>query len=461
MPIDIQNLDQQQMLMIAGAILAVCLVLLFLVRRRPEKAQPKKSAPKAEATKSASTTATTTTASTATAADTQPLTLAAEDAVVTAEAEPARTMMDTPSETQDDTGHTQMISQDTMAGTLSSTAAPDLSEVGVYTPHFNFADADGYKNAIKDTRAAAQALVQDGTALIATGEETPQHEGDAMKMAQSLEKLALRAFNTDCEAAISNVQWNNIEAMEARIDRAATQIGQMIVLTGKAINADYVALKVKELRLTHELREKQKQDLDLKAELAAAKKEEAALAKEAMMAQKEEQKAELALNKAKQVAQKASGEEAFEAEAEVARLTQDLEAAHAKAEQARSLVSNNPAGFVYVLSNVGSFGEGIFKIGMTRRADTEAFVQELGGAGVPFRYDTHAMIFSQDAAALRDQLHAALADKRVNKANTAGTFFQASLDEIAAEVQKLAPEADFVSDIEAQSYRQTLATQNA
>lgn len=470
MPFDIQNFDQQQLMMIAGAILAACLVLLFLVRRRPAKSQ--KSIPEVKIDKAA---ATDTTPSAPTpakdaapadatpAADTQPLNVASDDALVTAEAEPARTMMDPASDAQEDTGQTQMISQEPMAETVSTApaAAPDLSEIGVYTPHFNFDSPDGYKTAIKECRAEQSAMASNGDVLIAGEGDMPALEGQAADMAKQMEKLALRAFNTDCEAAIANVQWNNIEAMEARIERAASQIAQMIAMTGKVFNPAFVALKVKDLRLTHEWKEKQKQEADTKAALAEAKKEEAALAKAAVMAQKDEQKAEKALDKAKQQAQKASGEAAFEAEAEVARLTQELEAAHAKAEQANSLVTNNPAGFVYVLSNVGSFGEGIFKVGMTRRADTEEFVKELGGAGVPFRYDTHAMIFSEDAASLRDQLIAAMADKRINKANAAGTFFATTLDEIAGVLQTLAPDADISSDIEAQAYHETLAAQRS
>jgi len=115
------------------------------------------------------------------------------------------------------------------------------------------------------------------------------------------------------------------------------------------------------------------------------------------------------------------------------------------------------SGYVYIISNIGSFGDGVVKIGLTRRLDPMDRVRELGDASVPFTFDTHAVIYSDDAPALERALHAEFDPTRINAQNYRKEFFRASIEQVEEAVARLAPGSSFFKDIEAQEYRETLA----
>ena len=118
-------------------------------------------------------------------------------------------------------------------------------------------------------------------------------------------------------------------------------------------------------------------------------------------------------------------------------LNQDLVEAHEKNQRAKSMAEQTRAGHVYIISNIGSFGENIYKIGMTRRLEPIDRVKELGDASVPFIFDVHAMIYSEDAPTLEKKLHKVFENKRVNLVNSRKEFFNITLDEVEEEVKKL------------------------
>lgn len=120
-------------------------------------------------------------------------------------------------------------------------------------------------------------------------------------------------------------------------------------------------------------------------------------------------------------------------------------------------LQNGKAGTVYVISNIGSFGDHVFKIGMTRRSDPQDRVNELGDASVPFPFDVHSFIFSQDAVALETALHHELNDRRVNKVNLRKEFFDVSIEELQAMVERIDPTAPFRVTALAEQYRQSLS----
>jgi hypothetical protein len=120
-------------------------------------------------------------------------------------------------------------------------------------------------------------------------------------------------------------------------------------------------------------------------------------------------------------------------------------------------LQNGKAGYVYVISNLGSFGDDIFKIGMTRRLDPQERIDELGSASVPFKFDVHSFIFSNDAVQLESDLHQALENNRVNKVNNRKEFFKISIDDLENLVYKFDPAAEFNKTMVAEQYRQTLS----
>ena len=123
-----------------------------------------------------------------------------------------------------------------------------------------------------------------------------------------------------------------------------------------------------------------------------------------------------------------------------------------------SKLQNGKAGNVYVISNLGSFGENVFKIGMTRRMDPQERVDELGSASVPSKFDVHSFIFSDNAVGLENKLHTILNDKRVNKVNMRKEFFYSTLDELEALVNELDPTAEFNKTMLAEEFRQSQST---
>lgn len=141
---------------------------------------------------------------------------------------------------------------------------------------------------------------------------------------------------------------------------------------------------------------------------------------------------------------------------EVERLKARLAEAEEKTQRAISRAQMTKAGHVYVISNIGSFGEGVFKIGMTRRLEPEDRVRELSSASVPFPYDVHMMISSDNAPELENTLHKALHAERVNKVNPRKEFFQTSIDDIKSIVEDTHGEIVHVADAEALEYRQSL-----
>ena len=140
----------------------------------------------------------------------------------------------------------------------------------------------------------------------------------------------------------------------------------------------------------------------------------------------------------------------------IAELKKQLEAVSDKKEEIIKL-QNGKAGYVYVISNLGSFGEDVFKVGMTRRLEPMDRVKELGDASVPFAFDVHSFIFSNDAVSLENTLHKELNDKRVNKVNLRKEFFRASIDEIENLVYKYEPSAEFNRTMLAEQYNQSLS----
>lgn len=184
---------------------------------------------------------------------------------------------------------------------------------------------------------------------------------------------------------------------------------------------------------------------------------------EAQKALREAERQEEDLEKAIRVEKKKATGDADDPEAKallekIKQLEADLAQARDRTDRARSLAEQTKCGYVYVISNIGSFGEDVVKIGLTRRVDPDDRVRELGDASVPFRFDTHAIIYSDDAPALEKALQDEFDDKRINAVNPRKEFFKVSPSEVEAVLQRVAPEAAFFADFEAEEYKQTLAS---
>ena len=172
--------------------------------------------------------------------------------------------------------------------------------------------------------------------------------------------------------------------------------------------------------------------------------------------EKEESKYLAEIEKLKTQLAEATAEKAESIISRIEEVNSLLSEVSSKKEEIAKL-QNGKAGYVYIISNLGSFGDKVFKIGMTRRLVPQDRVDELGSASVPFRFDVHSFIFSEDAPTLENKLHQMLNDKRTNKINLRKEFFTVSLDELENLVYSIEPSAEFNRTMLAEEYRQSLS----
>jgi Domain of unknown function (DUF4041)/T5orf172 domain len=326
---------------------------------------------------------------------------------------------------------------------------------GIYAPHFDFADTDAYRDAILKIREQQKAMIAADTAVVCT---KPENSARGETPTSRALKLTLRAFNGEADTAIASVRWNNIGAMEQRIIRAREQLDRLNSGLSIFVSADYGALKLKELYLTHEHREKLRAETDQRAEANRRMGAEQKLKRDLELAQDDEERFGKLLAQARLEASKFVGARLKTFADQITTLERELAGAQAKVTRARGMLEQQRAGYIYVLSNIGSFGENVVKIGVTRRLDPADRIRELGLDSVPFAFDTHAVIHTPDAAGLERSLHLAFGDRKVNLRRPSSDFFRVPLAEVEATVRRLAPEATFNGAVEAQDFRETLAT---
>lgn len=337
-----------------------------------------------------------------------------------------------------------------------------FAEMGMYEPHFDFSDSEKYKIEIEAIRTSQKEMIKAKTAV--SGNTSWTVDGSASKgqtMINRIIKLNLRAFNAECDAAISNARWNNVVAMEKRITKAFEQINALNQSNKVELSAAFLDLKLKELRLTHEQREQLKAEREQRTEAARAAREEQKLLRDMEKAEEEEAHYRKLLDKAKQEAANIVGPKLDTFRNQIDLLEKDLAAAHARFERAQAMAEKTRSGYVYIISNIGSFGPDMVKIGLTRRLDPSDRIRELGDASVPFVFDTHAVIYSDDAPRLEKALHAEFEATRVNTQNARKEFFRTTIDQVEQAVKRIAPDAAFFNDTEAQEYRETLAARDA
>ncbi|MGH1463247.1 MAG: DUF4041 domain-containing protein [Neptuniibacter sp.] len=333
----------------------------------------------------------------------------------------------------------------------------EVAELGFYEPHYDFDASEHYKTKIDTVRRKQKEMVSQKTAVTCDTEwQVGGSKTEGKKFSDRIIRLSLRAFNNECEAAVNSVTWKNITRLETRIQKALEAINKLNLTNNVEINRNYLQLKLEELRLAHEYKVKKQDEKEEQAEIKRQMREEVRLHKELDDAAKEETKYEKMLHKARLDAENAAGAKLEALQAKIAELDGELTIAHEKAARAKSMAEQTRSGHVYVISNIGSFGEKVYKIGMTRRLEPLDRVKELGDASVPFLFDVHAMIFSEDAPSLEKRLHKSFEQFRVNMVNSRKEFFNVSLEDIKSEVLSFGnDDIEFIETAEAKEYRET------
>lgn len=338
----------------------------------------------------------------------------------------------------------------------------DLVEFGVYEPVYDFEKSDDYRaEQNKIIELQKQKIANETAATCTTSWTIDGSEAKGKASTKRFIKLMLRAFNGECDALIAKVKWNNVGQMQERIKKSFEAINKLGESQKTYIESDYKNLKLKELILEHEYQlKRQKEKEELRAAQEELREEEKArreFEQAQKQAEKEEANYEKALEKARKEVEESTGEKQQKLQMKIELLEQELREAHERKERALSMAQQTKRGHVYVISNIGSFGENVFKIGMTRRLEPTDRVRELGDASVPFQFDIHSMIFSEEAPTLENELHKAFSNKKVNMINGKREFFNVTIDEIEAKVKELGLDAEFIKLPEAMEYRETLA----
>ncbi|WP_437337489.1 DUF4041 domain-containing protein [Sorangium sp. So ce394] len=338
----------------------------------------------------------------------------------------------------------------------------NLQSFGFYRPRYDFSSSEIYQGKLEQIRDRQKQMLKDKAAAICRTVWTVNGSAaEGRKQVSQTLKLILRAFNGESDAAIAKVSYKNVNVMESRIKKSWEVINGLVGVQACEITKAYLDLKLQELYLAYEYQEKVQAEKEEQRRIREQMREEEIaqreLEKARLEAEREEQRYEEALRKAQEEVERAAGAKQLKLQSQIEALQKKLEEAHANKERAISRAQLTRSGHVYVISNVGSFGEHVYKIGMTRRLDPFDRVHELGDASVPFEFDVHAMIYSEDAPALETALHRAFHERRINLINEKKEFFQVDIDEIAKTVRRMHGEIEITRVAEAEQYRKTVA----
>ena len=335
-----------------------------------------------------------------------------------------------------------------------------VQDFGLYKPLYNFTNSDMYKEKLSLIRKQQKEMIKSGTAATGNMNWTVNNSKAAgNKMVKDMQKLLLRAFNSECDELVAKVKYNNIDTCINRIKSSYNAISKLGTIMNISITSGYYNLKIDELHLAYEYALKKQEEKEALREARAEMREAAKLQKEIDEQRKKVEKEQQHYKNALLTVLKQI-DDSTTPSAELLQKKEELETQLGEIDLTIKDLdyreANQRAGYVYVISNIGAFGENIYKIGMTRRLNPQDRVDELGDASVPFNFDVHAMIFSDDAPALENALHKAFEDRKVNMINHRREFFNVTLDEIKDVVKRnFDKTVEFVDVPDAQQYRET------
>ena len=338
-----------------------------------------------------------------------------------------------------------------------------LQSFAFYKPQYDFDNSEQYKESLNNIRAQQKVMITlDTAATSAIGWTVNGSEKEGKKHIKDTKKLLLRAFNSECDYVINKVKYNNFDSCKKRIDKSCQTICKLGNIMSIAISAEYYELKISELHLALEYQQKKQKEKEEQKEIHARMREEAKLQKEIEEARRDAEKERShysnAINKIKLQLEKCTNDDDKNIILEKLRdLEIKLNSIDEKLKDIDYREANQKAGYVYIISNIGSFGENIYKIGMTRRLDPMERVNELGDASVPFNFDVHALIFSDDAPKLEAALHKAFEKNKLNMVNARREFFKVSLSQIEHIIKEnYDGTVEFKKTAEAEQYRESL-----
>ena len=330
-----------------------------------------------------------------------------------------------------------------------------LEEVDLNTlPKYDFANSSLCKDELERIREKEKEMVRNNTAVICKTDWTVNGSiSKGRKMINDKIKMNLKSFNNGCDYIISSMKYSTYNSSLNKINKLFNDINRLSTTNDIEITKDYLNLKLEELDLAFvyaELKEEEKEEQRrIREQMREEAKRQAELEEKRKAINKEQQHYENELKRAL--------ERNRDAEL-IKKLRERIAELENSKKDVDKLEATVKAGYVYIISNEGSFGENCYKIGTTRRLNPLDRVDELGNASVPFRFDVHALIFSEDCFELESKLHKIFDAKRVNKVNKRKEFFNVTLDEIVEVVNnQLGLNVEFTLEAIAREYRESKA----
>ena len=328
-----------------------------------------------------------------------------------------------------------------------------LEEVDLNTlPKYDFANSSLCKDELERIREKAKEMVRNNTAVICKTDWAVNGSiSKGRKMVNDKIKMNLKSFNNGCDYIISSMKYSTYNSSLNKINKLFNDINRLSTTNDIEITKDYLNLKLEELDLAFvyaELKEEEKEEQRrIREQMREEAKRQAELEEKRKTINKEQQHYE---NELKRALEKNKDAELIK------KLRERIAELENSKKDVDKLEATVKAGYVYIISNEGSFGENCYKIGTTRRLNPLDRVDELGNASVPFRFDVHALIFSEDCFELESKLHKIFDAKRVNKVNKRKEFFNVTLDEIVEVVNnQLGLNVEFTLEAIAREYRES------
>lgn len=337
-----------------------------------------------------------------------------------------------------------------------------LQEFGFFERQYKFSDSVRYKAELDDLRLQQKQLVKDGRAGVIT---SPLAFNNSVKKGEAIQKqlikAAIRGFNGEADALLTKVTPGNLENKKKALQKAFEQLNKIYERNFVKLTNQYLELKAKELQLAVEYDLQKQEEKELLREQRAQEKEDRKLQAEIAAKRKKLEKDRMhfkqMLDNVEALMKSASEEEKEKLKLQLSEYQNKLSELDEIEEDIDYREGHASAGYVYVISNIGSFGEDVYKIGVTRRLEPLERIRELSSASVPFQFDVHALVFSEEAFALETELHNQLAEFKVNKVNGRKEYFRVPFDrikEILSAHKELAIE--LTEKAEAFEYRQGL-----
>jgi hypothetical protein len=288
------------------------------------------------------------------------------------------------------------------------------------------------------------------------------------KANKAIYKLMVIALRAELQNILYEMKYDkldkaidNVKAVTKKYLDIAAEGNQSIAgtLTKFIGEIEYLFMNAVKIEYNYYVKKEQarQEQLAIREQMRQEAEERKALERERKKIEEEESKYNGEIEKLKNQIATANESEIVALNARILELQAQLSDVALKKDEITKL-ANGKAGNVYIISNIGSFGENVFKIGMTRRLNPQERIDELGSASVPFRFDVHSFIFSNDAVGMETKLHTILNNKRVNKVNLRKEFFRVSMDELEELVNSIDPTAEFTRTILAEEFRQSEST---